>query len=97
MMKIINFKKQNHETFKAKFDIQFSIGTVFGFKLVCTKGKTFISFPSTEYQLNGEKKYKMHYYPPEEKTHDFQKKVLELLRPFIEENAHVEENEDSFF
>lgn len=95
-MKIVNFKKVDHQTIKANFDIEFSIGTVKSFKLVNSNGKTFISMPSVPVDINGEKKYKRYYVPPEGKEEDFQRKVLTLLDPYIKQNQHGEDQEHPF-
>ena len=96
-MKITNFKKINHEKVKASFDIEFAIGTIFNFSFICLpNGKKFVAMPSTPYKKDNETKYKVYYYPPKGKEEDFQKKVLNLLEPFIKQNPHTEEEELPF-
>ena len=93
-MKILNFKKIDHEKIKARFDIEFNVGTIFNFQLIVAPPKQFISYPHITYDVQGEKKRRYTYWPPKGKEADFQRKVLELLDPFIKQNAHSDDQSD---
>lgn len=56
---IQRFKKVDHPTVKASFDISFAAVLVRGFSLIQTAdGGKFISPPSEKYQKDGQQKYK---------------------------------------
>lgn len=57
--RIQNFKKVNHSTVKASFDIDFGPVKVRGFNLIeTTSHGRFISAPSEKYQKDGQPKFK---------------------------------------
>lgn len=56
--RIQNFRKVDHSTVKASFDIDFGAVRVNGFNLIASNNGTFISEPSEKYEKDGQTKYK---------------------------------------
>ena len=86
-MEIINFRKVNHRTIKANFNVFIPKWNLYLNKMMLVeteKGK-FISMPSELYEKNGEKKYFPYYSFSKEASEAFKEKVMLLVLPLLEQ------------
>lgn len=86
-MEILNYRKQEHASISALFDLFFpKMGMTFhNLKLIKTKkGTWFVATPSYMQKDDaGENKFFPYISFNDEKGKDFQKAVLDLLEPFV--------------
>lgn len=91
MIEVVNFKHVNSETLKGSFDVKF-LGNpsvpdfvVRDFKVMQKNGKTWVMYPSKQYEKDGEKKYMSYvYFDDFEDKKSFDVKLLEKSAPFLE-------------
>jgi hypothetical protein len=87
MMEIRNFKKRDHKTIKASFNVFIPEWNLYlnKFLLVEAGNGKFISMPSESYEKDGEKKYFPYFCFGKESNEAFKNKIMELIKPLLKE------------
>lgn len=85
-MEIRDFKKKDHKTIKASFNVFIPEWNLFLNKLTLVKTEKckFISMPSESYEKDGKKKYFPYFSFGKESNESFKNKIMELVMPLLE-------------